>query len=146
MNDDLYCNLVIVIGAGRSGTNMLRDILTDLPGFGTWPCDEINYIWRHGNAGYPSDEFSPDFATNQVRQYVRHQFRKFSASHHIEHIVEKTCANSLRVAFVQSIFPEARFVHIIRDGYDVCASAATRCIRNMNTGPIFPERMIDPAV
>ena len=38
---------VIIIGAGRSGTNMLRDLLAQLPQFSTWPCDEINYIWRH---------------------------------------------------------------------------------------------------
>ena len=30
------------------GHNMLRDVLTKLPGVATWPCDEINYIWRHG--------------------------------------------------------------------------------------------------
>ena len=41
---------VVIIGAARSGTNMLRDVLVKLPGVGTWPCDEINYIWRHGNA------------------------------------------------------------------------------------------------
>jgi hypothetical protein len=31
-----------------SGANMLRDVLTLLPGVATWPCDEINYTWRHG--------------------------------------------------------------------------------------------------
>ena len=36
---------VIIIGAPRSGTNMLRDILTNFEGIETWPCDEINYIW-----------------------------------------------------------------------------------------------------
>ena len=47
---------VIIIGAPRSGTNILRDVLTSFDGICTWPCDEINYIWRHGNAKYPSDE------------------------------------------------------------------------------------------
>ena len=44
---------VVIIGAPRSGTNMLRDVLTSLPGFATWPCDEINLIWRHGNRDLP---------------------------------------------------------------------------------------------
>lgn len=35
---------VVIIGAGRSGTNALRDALTALPEFETWPCDEINPI------------------------------------------------------------------------------------------------------
>ena len=48
---------IIIIGAPRSGTNMLRDVLCNLDGVGSWPCDEINYIWRHGNVKNPSDEF-----------------------------------------------------------------------------------------
>ena len=43
----------MIIGAARSGTNMLRDVLTSLDGVDTWPCDEINYIWRHGNIRWP---------------------------------------------------------------------------------------------
>ena len=44
---------LVIVGAPRTGTNLLRDLLTQLPGYGTWPCDEINYIWRHGNATHP---------------------------------------------------------------------------------------------
>ena len=54
---------LVIIGAPRSGTNMLRDVLTSFDGIGTWPCDEINYIWRHGNVRYPSDEIPADRAT-----------------------------------------------------------------------------------
>jgi hypothetical protein len=45
---------------------MLRDVLCELPDHGTWPCDEIKYIWRHGNQQHPDDELerrdSPDGA------------------------------------------------------------------------------------
>jgi len=54
---------IIIIGAARSGTNILRDTLTQLPSITTWSCDEINYIWRHGNINYPSDEFPVELAT-----------------------------------------------------------------------------------
>ena len=40
---------LIIIGAGRSGTNALRDALTTFSKISSWPCDEINPIWRHGN-------------------------------------------------------------------------------------------------
>lgn len=114
---------VIIIGAGRSGTNMLRDMLVQLPGLTTWPCDEINYIWRYGNRAYPSDEFTPEMASTRTAAYIRRQFRRLTSE---DVVVEKTCANSLRCGFVRKVFPNARFVHIIRDGRDVAASAALR--------------------
>jgi hypothetical protein len=117
---------VIIIGAPRSGTNMLRDVLCALPGFGTWPCDEINYIWRHGNAGFPTDEFAPLQATPRVRQYIARRFDRLAASRGATHVVEKTCANSLRVAFVDRVVPQAKYVLLVRDGRDAIASALRR--------------------
>lgn len=105
---------------------MLRDVLTSLPEFTTWPCDEINYIWRHGNVRYPSDEFPPELARPSVRSYIRSAFQQISEGSPQETVVEKTCANSLRVAFVNRVLPEARFVEIVRDGRDVVVSAEAR--------------------
>ena len=69
-------NDILIIGAPRSGTNMLRDILTTFDGVSTWPCDEINYIWRHGNVLYPSDEIPIDRATPDVKKYINKCFNK----------------------------------------------------------------------
>jgi hypothetical protein len=44
----------------------------------------------------------------------------------VQNIVEKTCANSLRIGFVDEILPEAKFVFLVRDGRDVVASALKR--------------------
>lgn len=117
---------VIIIGAPRSGTNILRDVLTDLPPMVTWPCDEINLMWRHGNIGYPNDELPPRLATPRVQRYMRRQFELLSRRRGRAHVVEKTCANSLRVGFVERIFPDARYLFIVRDGVDVVASAMQR--------------------
>jgi hypothetical protein len=117
---------VVIIGAPRSGTNMLRDVLCSFEGVSTWPCDEINYIWRHGNLTYPSDELPEILATSSVKKYIRKQFdwvaEKFDASI----VVEKTCANSLRVPFINKIIPNAKYIHIVRDGIDVTGSAKLR--------------------
>lgn len=135
---------IIIIGAARSGTNMLRDILVQLPGFGTWPCDEINYIWRHGNVRVPTDEFGPELATEPIRSYIRRAFYRLARRHALSHVVEKTCANSLRVAFVHRVFPEARFVHIIRDGRDVVASARKRWTAALDTAYLLRKARFVP--
>lgn len=105
---------------------MLRDILTQLDGVATWPCDEINYIWRHGNLRYPSDELPASLATESVQRYIRRQFEWVTHRYGAGVVVEKTCANSLRVPFVDRVVPEARYVFIHRDGLDAVGSAMAR--------------------
>jgi len=117
---------VIIIGAPRSGTNMLRDVVTCFEGVGTWPCDEINYIWRYGNRGHFSDEFSPELATPRVRNYIQAQFDRIAHRQRLRYVVEKTCANSLRVGFVNRVFPRAKYIYLVRDGRDTIASAMKR--------------------
>lgn len=117
---------VIIVGAPRSGTNMLRDVLTSLPGFTTWPCDEINLIWKHGNRAYPSDELRPEHARPEVKAYLRSAFARMGRSRNAHTVVEKTCATSLRVEFAANVFPDARYVFIYRDGIDAAASAMRR--------------------
>lgn len=118
---------LLIIGAGRSGTNALRNCLTALDGFATWPCDEINPIWRHGNLDWPNDEIPPDRAIPEVRAFIRSAFKKIWRQRgRPEVIVEKTCANTLRVPFVNRVLPEARYIHLVRNGLDVVASAQLR--------------------
>lgn len=124
---------VVIIGAGRSGTNMLRDVLTRIDGIATWPCDEINYIWRHGNRVLDTDEFSTDQATASVVNSIRGRFASMAEKLEPDSVarlelvlLEKTCANSLRIEFVDKVLPEARYIYIIRDGRDVVASATKR--------------------
>jgi len=117
---------IIIIGAPRSGTNMLRDVLCELDGIGTWPCDEINYIWRHGNVKVENDEFSPELATENVRRYIRNEFNDLAEKQNLNVVIEKTCANSLRVPFVEKVIPEAKYIFIYRDGIDATGSALKR--------------------
>ncbi len=117
---------LIIIGAGRSGTNMLRDALTMVPGVGTWPCDEINYIWRHGNRGWATDELTAAHARPAVCTFIRNAFARIARRKDLAWVVEKTCANSVRVPFVHHVVPDARFVLIVRDGRDVVSSAMKR--------------------
>lgn len=117
---------IVIVGAPRSGTNMLRDLLVSFDDFSTWPCDEINYIWRYGNVRYPSDEFTAEMAGQKTISYVRQGFEQIGVKNQARFIVEKTCANSLRVPFVDKVLPEAKYVFIRRDGLDAVSSAMSR--------------------
>jgi hypothetical protein len=135
---------IIIIGAPRSGTNMLRDQLVELSSVGSWPCDEINYIWRHGNVRYPSDEFTPEMVTPKIRVYIKNQFDKLAKVRQLDTVIEKTCANSLRVGFVDKIIPEAKYIFIVRDGMDAVGSALQRWTASLDIAYILQKAKYVP--
>ncbi|GGY10176.1 hypothetical protein GCM10007160_41710 [Litchfieldella qijiaojingensis] len=130
---------VLIIGAPRSGTNMLRDVLCELEGVATWPCDEINYIWRHGNVRYPSDEIPSERATPAIQAYVKKQFVWVAKRYQASTVVEKTCANSLRVPFVDRAVPDAKYIYICRDGIDTTGSAKLRWTAKLDIPYLFEK-------
>lgn len=136
---------LIIIGAPRSGTNMLRDVLTALDGVATWPCDEINYTWRHRNVRYPSDALPVERAIPEVRAYVARQFDWVARRYDANLVVEKTCANSLRVPFVDAAIPHARYLFIRRDGVDAVGSAMSRWKAPLDVGYLAEKARFVPA-
>ena len=105
---------------------MLRDLITSAAGVATWPCDEINYIWRHGNMRFPSDAFTTDMAEPWIQAYIRRKFQWVAQRYDAHTVVEKTCANSLRVPFVDQILERPKYIFIYRSGLDVVGSAMRR--------------------
>jgi len=138
-------NPIFIIGAPRSGTNMLRDILSEFNDLETWPCDEINYIWRHHNIHMSHDVFTEEQVSNKVRQYLRNTFLKFQEQHQCKYVLEKTCANSLRIPFIHKIFPEAKYIFIYRDGPDAIGSAKLRWTANLDINYILKKVKFVPA-
>jgi hypothetical protein len=136
---------VIVVGAGRSGTNLLRDLICGFVGHATWPCDEINYLWRHGNRAAPTDELTADDARPEVVRYLRGAFARQRRRTGADVLVEKTCATSLRVGFAHRVFPEARFVVIVRDGRDVTSSAMHRWTAGLDVPYLLRKARFVPA-
>ncbi len=117
---------VVIIGAPRSGTNMLRDALCALPGVATWPCDEINYLWRVGNVDFPTDELPSSLVTLKAKNRIGKAFDWVAKKYGADVVVEKTCANSLRIPFVERVLDDPLYVYIVRDGVDASVSAAER--------------------
>lgn len=107
---------IFLIGAARSGTKLLRDMLGRHPELDAIPYD-INYLWRLGHEDLKHDEL-PDI-TDRARKAINRHLQQAGA----DFVVEKTVSNCFRVAPVARAFPEARFIFLVRDGYDVTESA-----------------------
>lgn len=110
---------VIIIGAARSGTKFTRALVAAGQTYSAVPYD-VNYVWRHGNHGHPHDALSPEAVAPDIGQYIRRVLTRMAGS---PVFVEKTVSNTLRVPFVDAIFPGARYIHLIRNGRDVVESS-----------------------
>ncbi len=105
---------IIIVGATRSGTTMLMRVLGSAPGLCFW--HEPQTLWRVGHAYRDHDCAGAADARPWVRRWIRRQFFKYQEHHGGLRVVEKSPTNVLRIPFVRKIFPEARIIHIYRDG------------------------------
>lgn len=105
---------VIILGAPRSGTSVLGRILECHPDF--VHIKEPRLTWKFGNDG-KSDLLKAIDARPDVKKHIIQKFESFIEKPE-QRLLEKTPSNSLRVDFIKEIFPDAKFVHIIRNGYD----------------------------
>lgn len=110
---------IILIGAGRSGTKIIRDVLGSHSDIDIVPFD-VNYIWRIGLNQAQNDAIGPDQLTPANRNRIIQQFNRLSKGS--KFLLEKTVSNSLRIPYVLKVFPDARFIHLVRDGRDVTES------------------------
>lgn len=111
---------VFLIGAARSGTKLLRDLIACHPAVERVPYD-INFIWRLGNESCAHDELVSADATPEIAARIRSRLAAFADGAPL--LIEKTVSNSLRIPFVQAVFPEAKYIFLFRDGRDVVESA-----------------------
>jgi len=128
-----------LLGAGRSGTKFLRGMLGESKRVAEVPYD-VGYVWRYGHESFPSDELLPEMANARVVNYVRNTLPKLvSADSNSEAtiLLEKSVPNSLRVGFLNAIYPEAKFIHLIRDGRAVVESSM-----RMWTSPAEPGYLL----
>lgn len=94
--------------------------------------NEPRTTWSLGNAYRPDDELGPEHLTPRIAKRIDAAFAEGLARKGGARFVEKTPSNTLRVPFLHALYPDGRFVHIVRDGRDVIRSlllAETRAPR-----------------
>jgi hypothetical protein len=118
---------IILIGAARSGTKFLRDVLAAGAGTAAVPYD-VNYVWRYGSDLARDDALDPSNLTNKRKRFVQSTLLKLAKAQTGDILIEKTVASTLRVSYVDAVFPNARYVHLVRDGREVTESAMRQWI------------------
>jgi hypothetical protein len=121
---------IFVIGTGRSGTTVLGVILSMHKQVGF--LNEPKALWH---AIYPEEDligsYSLGFAryrleaeevTDTVRQTAHQLFGAYLTAVASERVVDKYPELIFRVPFVRAIFPDAKFIFLVRNGWDTCQS------------------------
>lgn len=111
---------IVLIGAGRSGTKIIRDVLSTATGFGCVPYD-VGFVWRYGNESVPHDVLDPASVTPRITRFIEHYIDGYAVPGTTT-VIEKSVGNALRVPFVHAVLPDATFIHLVRDGVDVAES------------------------
>lgn len=132
-------NPLFIIGCGRSGTTMLTSLLRnhkDICSFSEaneiW--DPEGYRWFNKNLNRPPIWYDPIKYTEVWRDYFNGNYRKqlkniFGCYQFISRkkiFLNKSPMNTFRISDIFEIFPDARFIHIIRDGRAVAFSWAVK--------------------
>ncbi len=123
---------VFIIGTGRSGTTILGVLLSMHRQVGflnepkaLWhaihPEEDVIGSYSHGPAHY---RLGADAADRRTQAAARRLFGAYLRLSGQERLVDKYPELIFRVPFVKAIFPDARFLFLVRNGWDACGSIA----------------------
>ena len=129
---------VFILGAARSGTTWVFDIFNAHPKvagvFESWLFTRDNGVgslfspahWPPGASGL-GRFLEREQVLNLTQEMVQRLMSQAIETEH-QFMVEKSPSHLYAIPFIEEIFPQARFIHVLRDGRDVCVSvrAATR--------------------
>lgn len=120
--------LIFIIGPARSGTHLVASsIASAFPDACYLP--EINEFWSRYTIN-TTDRIDTDYYSSEKLETIRNDF--FAFSNNAELIIEKTAANSLRTNFLRALFPDAQFVFVQRNCFQVIKSVLKKQSGNIN--------------
>lgn len=121
-----------LLGCGRSGSTIFGETLGMHPDVAylneprhIWTYESRTDVWstraeeRGGNLALGAED-----VTREVEARVDRAFRAQLAIRGRSRLIEKLPENCFRMGFIRAIFPDGRFIHLIRHGYAVARSIA----------------------
>jgi hypothetical protein len=120
-------NVAFIIAAPRSGTTFLEEVFNDHPAVASW--HEPYFIWEQFNSRLDSDYLDETHVTERSERFIRAEFSNFLAKSGKSLVLEKTPTNAFKIRFMHRVFPEAKWIHLYRDGRNVVSSAKMRLNR-----------------
>ena len=127
-----HVDLIFLVGCPRSGTTWLQAMLAAHPAIYTGP--ETHFFETFSQAEFAIQHtqargvglkayFTPDNFQELIANLFWHTISALpEPSAHPQYFLEKTPQHCLVAPFILNIFPNARFIHLIRDGRAVVAS------------------------
>lgn len=108
---------IFIIGSGRSGTTFLGSCLGELPEYSY----HFEPVITKASARYI---YEKQWSVESAMRFYRMTYSWLMRLHFDADLTfaEKTPRNSFIIPFLHKTFPDAKFVHIIRDGKDVALS------------------------
>lgn len=121
---------VFILGVGRSGTTILGVLLSMHRDVGF--LNEPKALWHaiysnedvigSYNRGEGRYRLDADDADETVKRNAHRLFGAYLTSVFSKRLVDKYPELIFRVPFVRQIFPDAKFIFLVRNGWDTCAS------------------------
>lgn len=110
---------IFIIGAPRSGTSLLYSVLRTSSKLAHWP-GEAHEVWEANHhpalRGWESNFLTAEEVEAASAAKIKREF--FLVTGKAKRLIDKTPRNAGRVGFIDSLFPDARFVFLQRDGRD----------------------------
>lgn len=141
---------IFVMGCGRSGTTLLRGMLERHPRL--WGGPESGIFNRRVDPKALADKFlwNPERAariaaeTNSAVAFAERFFGEQTREAGKARWVEKTPKHVVCLGYLLGAFPNARFIHVIRDGRDVACSLRNHPKAAFRNGKIVPLNTNNP--
>lgn len=145
---------ILIGGCGRSGTTLLRVILDSHPNLCCGPESNLFLVGKSHRLSLEEIAFKFDLsvpriieieqASTSLAEFIDRFFAAYAAARGKPRWAEKTPKNVTALDFIFAHFPNAKFLHVIRDGRDVACSLRTHPRHKVVNDQLVPLNTRNP--